>query len=175
MSSGDRFSTARRAHVFGHSALRERSGLEAFNSALIDARTEAAPATKSVLLIEEDPNDVLLMERALRDVLGTVRVTSVPTVTEARAHISRGELRPDLILAGVEPRLGDLTGFLRWLGDGSGLPALPVVLLLSLELLPGEPLQGDAGPCRRLLRPVGFDALVSALGRVLPQSRGSRS
>jgi len=171
MPHGDPSSTARKAHAFGHAALRERPGMEAFSAALLKAQKDAAAAPTNVLLIDEDPDDILLMERALEDAMGPVQLVSVPSAAEARARIGRGDVRPDLILVGVEPRLGDVAGFLRWLGEGSGLPALPVVLLLSVDVLPQELLGGAAGPCRRLVRPVEFDALVKALNRILPPRR----
>lgn len=160
--------SARQAHSFGHAVLRDRPGAAVFNDALLRSRPGGDAPPASVLLIEDDPNDVLLMRRALHDALGAVDVVTAPSTSHARARISAGEIRPDLILVGIEPRLGDVAGFLTWLGDGSGLPALPVVLLLSLDVPARQLLGGAAGPCRRLIRPLGFDALVHALNRALP-------
>lgn len=156
------------AHAFGHAVLQERRDATDFSTALVEDRTRTSPDAAEVLLIEDDANDVLLTERALRNTLGPVRVTTARSADEGRERVARGDVRPDLVLVGVESRLGDVSAFLRWLGDGSGLPAMPVVLLLSADVAPEEILGRSAGACRRLVRPLGFDALVQALHRVLP-------
>jgi CheY-like chemotaxis protein len=122
----------------------------------------------TILLVEDDPNDVLLIERAFRraNLANPLRV--VGDGEAALAYLS-GELpytdrdrypMPLMILLDLKlPRKSGLE-VLAWLRQQPGLKRLPVVVLTSSREASDINRAYDLGANSYLVKPVDFDALL---------------
>lgn len=121
-----------------------------------------------VLLVEDDPNDVLLIRRAFRksDVANPIQV--VGDGEEAIAYLSgRGpyadrERYPLPVLLLLDLKLPRKSGFevLEWLRQQPGLKRLPVVVLTSSAETPDVNRAYDLGANSYLVKPVRFEGLL---------------
>ena len=123
---------------------------------------------RSILLVEDDPNDVLLIRRAFRKVGSETPLHVVEDGERAVAWLSgAGELadrerhpQPDLLL--LDLKLPRFSGFevLQWLRAQPGLRRLPVIVLTGSRELSDVNRALDLGANSYLVKPVGFDALL---------------
>jgi len=122
----------------------------------------------TILLVEDDPNDVLLIRRAFRksDVANPIQV--VGDGEEAIAYLSgRGpyadrERTPLPVLLLLDLKLPRKSGFevLEWLRQQPGLKRLPVAVLTSSAETPDVNRAYDLGANSYLVKPVRFEGLL---------------
>ena len=122
----------------------------------------------TILLVEDDPNDVLLIRRAFgkSDVANPIQV--VGDGEEAIAYLSgRGpcadrERYPLPVLLLLDLKLPRKSGFevLEWLRQQRGLKRLPVAVLTSSAETPDINRAYDLGANSYLVKPVRFEGLL---------------
>ena len=122
-----------------------------------------------ILLVEDEPNDVFLIERAFRkcDFTHTLRSVSdgeqaVAYLSGAREFSNRQEYPvPSLVLLDLKlPRRGGLE-VLAWLRNRQdALKRLPVVVLTSSKQTSDINRAYDLGANSYLVKPVAFDGLL---------------
>ena len=126
-----------------------------------DARTHV------VLLVEDDPNDQLLVQRAFRKAGLQARLEIVADGDAAVARLSDGAATPALVLLDLKlPRRSGLE-VLAWAKQREGLRRVPFVVLTSSSEAADLARAYDLGANSYLLKPVDFEALlamVQALG-----------
>ncbi|GBE01790.1 response regulator rcp1 [bacterium BMS3Bbin06] len=122
----------------------------------------------TVLLVEDDPNDVILIRRAFEKarILNPFKV--VHNGEEAVSYL-RGEGRfadrgeyplPILIILDLKmPRMSGLE-FLQWLSEEQGMKRIIVVVLTSSNEAPDINLAYELGANSYLVKPVQFDDLM---------------
>ena len=121
-----------------------------------------------VLLAEDDPNDVLLVQRAFQK----IKITNPLQVThdgeEAVAYLSGQvpyadrERHPLPVLLLMDLKMPRMSGLevLRWLRQQPELRRLPVVLLTSSNQSPDINSAYELGANSYLVKPSGFDSLL---------------
>lgn len=130
--------------------------------------------THTILLVEDNPSDVLLMQRAFRnEVLAN---TSLRVVRDGDAAVlylnGEGEYSdraqyplPTVIL--LDLKLPKRSGHevLSWLRQQPALKRLPVIILTSSRQQTDVNQAYDLGVNSYLVKPIGFSALVELLSR----------
>ncbi len=121
-----------------------------------------------ILLVEDDPNDVILMQRAITKgkVLNPLQVVSdgeqAIHYLEGRGVYSDRNRYPLPVLILLDLKLPRRDGFdvLKWIKSQSNLHSIPVVILTSSER--GEDIQQayDLGANSYLVKPVGAEDLL---------------
>ncbi|MGH7962758.1 MAG: response regulator [Candidatus Binatia bacterium] len=121
-----------------------------------------------VLLVEDDPNDVLLMQRAFRRAKVTNPVQVVGDGEDAVLYLSGQDPYADrvryplpaLILLDLKlPRKSGLE-VLEWIRQQTQLKRLPVVVLTSSKESTDISRAYDLGVNSYLVKPVSFDTLL---------------
>lgn len=122
----------------------------------------------TLLHVEDDPNDVLLLQRAFRKAGITLNIQSVSDGDKAVAYLSGAEgygerdkfPLPSLVMLDLKmPRKSGLE-VLQWIrGDGK-IRRLPVVVFTSSRHDEDVNRAYDLGANSYLVKPVGFDSLV---------------
>lgn len=125
----------------------------------------------TLLLVEDDPNDVVLVQRALRRAGIALQVRSAGSVAQARAYPT-GEApfqdraanpMPWMILLDLKMPGGSGIELLTWMRARVDTRRIPVVVLSSSKE-PGDVDRAyDAGCNSYLVKPVAFDALQEML------------
>ena len=129
----------------------------------------------TILHVEDDPNDTLLLEHACRKAGVVFNLQAVSDGDQAIAYL-RGlnafsdrakHPMPKLIL--LDLKMPRVSGFdvLTWLRSEDSLRGLPVVVLTSSNHDADVKRAYDLGAKSYLAKPVGFDALVE-LVKTLP-------
>jgi len=126
------------------------------------------PKEYVVLLADDDPNDVFLLQRAFQktNIANPLRV--VRDGEEAMAYLGGQDLYADRqlhplpVLLLLDLKMPRKSGFevLRWLRQQSGLKRLPVVVLTSSNQNPDINKAFDLGANSYIVKPGGFDSLV---------------
>jgi len=122
----------------------------------------------TILLVEDDPNDVLLIQRAFRKSNVANPIQVVGDGEEAIAYLSgRGpyadrERYPLPVLLLLDLKLPRKSGFevLEWLRQQPGLKRLPVAVLTSSAETPDINRAYDLGANSYLVKPVRFEGLL---------------
>lgn len=145
-------------------ALVDGDGAPAAADAVAGAAPRVAGPLRSVLYIEDNPVNVILMEAMLARLPG-VRVLSAPLPLEglALAHSDR----PDLILLDIQ--LPGIDGFevLRRLRMNEATRAIPVIAV-SANAMPSDIDSGlAAGFCAYLTKPIELEQLLATVQRTL--------
>jgi CheY-like chemotaxis protein len=125
----------------------------------------------SMLLVDDDPNDLLLLERALRKTGFEDALTAVNDGEAAVAFLSgkaspqKGRL-PALILLDI--KLPKLSGFevLAWIRSQPGLRRMPVVFLTSSQDKHDVARAYELGANAYLIKPPGLNELVELMKAV---------
>ena len=125
----------------------------------------------TILHVEDDPNDVLLVGRALRKAEVTARVEVVNDGEQAVKYLC-GQDRyadreifplPEVVLLDLKlPRKSGLE-VLAWIRSNGGVKRIPVVMLTSSKQPVDINHAYDLGVNAYLVKPVSFDALVEML------------
>lgn len=127
-----------------------------------------------ILLVEDDPNDALLVQRAFRKANVANILHVVKDGEEAVAYL-RGQQPfanreqfplPGMVLQDLKlPRKSGLE-VLEWLREQPGLKRLPVVMLTSSKHPSDINRAYELGANSYLVKPVAFDALVEMVKTV---------
>lgn len=134
------------------------------------------PADCTVLLVEDNPDDVLLTNRAFKraNLINPIQVVddgdrAVAYLSGAPPFDDRGRFPlPVLILLDLKlPRRSGLE-VLKWLRAVPGLRRLPVVVLTSSADSGDVNNAYDMGANSYLVKPVGFDALFDMVKVLQP-------
>ena len=130
-----------------------------------------AANARTILHVEDDPNDVLLIARALRKAESTAQVQVVTDGEQAVNYLSgtnafsqREQFPvPSLILLDLKlPRKSGIE-VLEWVRAQPGLKRIPVVMLTSSKQPIDINRTYDLGVNAYLVKPVNFDALVQMM------------
>lgn len=124
-----------------------------------------------ILLVEDDPNDVLLLQRALRKAQLANPVQVVRDGDEAVAYLAgEGEYgdraqHPWPVLVLLDMKLPRKSGLevLAWIRGQEGLKRLPVVMLTSSRESVDINRAYDLGVNSYLVKPVAFEDLVEMM------------
>lgn len=123
---------------------------------------------KTILLVEDDPNDVLLVQRAFRKAELTARLETVRDGEAALAYLSGEDDYSDrtrfplpvLLLLDLKiPRKSGLE-VLSWIRSHPSLKRLTVIVLTSSKHEKDVNQAYELGASSYLVKPVGFDALI---------------
>ena len=126
---------------------------------------------RTVLLVEDNPDDVLLVRRAferlhLANPLHVVRdgQTAIDYMSGSGEFADRGA-HPLPVMVLLDLKLPGVTGHdvLRWLKTQEGLRRIPVVVLTTSDERDDVNSAYDLGVNSYLRKPVSFDALVEML------------
>jgi CheY-like chemotaxis protein len=124
-----------------------------------------------ILLVEDNPDHAMLVERSIAESAGTARVTVVGDGEEALSYLQRqgswsdpeASPRPHLVL--LDLRLPRLDGFhvLRTIKASPELRAIPVVVLTTSEATLDMSKAYDLHANSYLVKPVDFDRFVALM------------
>lgn len=126
------------------------------------------PESNTILLVEDNPKDIILIKRAIRKA-NLANPIQVADNGEKAVHYLAGEgeyedreCYPIPILILLDLKLPRKSGFevLTWLREQPNLKRLPVVILTSSNQTIDINLAYDLGVNSYLVKPVAFDALV---------------
>lgn len=122
----------------------------------------------TILHVEDDPNDVLLLQHACRRIACHPRLETVADGEEALAYF-RGENHfgdrrrhplPQLVL--LDLKMPRLNGFevLQWMRKQERFRRIPVIVLTSSNHVDDVKRAYDLGANSYLVKPVNFEALI---------------
>ena len=124
-----------------------------------------------ILLVEDNPDHAMLVERSIAESEGAAQVTVVTDGEEALSYLRRKgawsgpaeRRRPHLIL--LDLRLPRLDGFhvLRTIKDSPELRAIPVVVLTTSEATSDVSKAYELHANSYLVKPVDFDRFVALM------------
>lgn len=128
---------------------------------------DSATPTLRVYLIDDDPDHVLLIGRAIREVGPTTDVRTRQDGEAALAELRALETLPDLILLDIN--MGGLDGFavLTALKADARLRAIPVVMLTSSALSSDVARAYELGASGYISKPSYLQDLRAVLGNTL--------
>lgn len=127
--------------------------------------------THTILLVEDDSNDVILIQRAFKKVNTMVSIQVVTDGEQAVAYLAGNEPYadredypvPELVLLDLKlPRKPGLE-VLEWLRQQPGLKRLPVVALTSSKLTADINKAYELGINSYLVKPMAFDDLLKMI------------
>lgn len=126
----------------------------------------------TILHVEDDPNDVLLVQYACRRIASRPRVETVANGEEAIAYLKgqdpfsdrQRHPLPQLVL--LDLKMPRVNGFevLQWIRQHEQLRRTPVIVLTSSNHGTDVRRAYDAGANSYLVKPVIFEELVEMLG-----------
>ena len=128
----------------------------------------------TILHVEDDPNDVLLVERAIKKSNAPVLLRSVGDGDKAVAYLKGDESfsnreqfpLPNLVLLDLKmPRKSGLE-VLGWIRENAELKRLPVVIFTSSKHDQDINRAYDLGANSYLVKPVGFDSLLDTVKQI---------
>jgi CheY-like chemotaxis protein len=132
------------------------------------------PVELTVLHIDDDPNDTALLQAATRKADLNLILKNVEDFEQATAYLGgvgvyadRGTYPvPSLIL--LDLKMPRATGFevLRWIRNHPGYSHIPIVVLSGSELQDDIRRAYVGGANSYLVKPLGFDALVSLVKNI---------
>ncbi len=120
-----------------------------------------------VYLIDDDPDHVLIISRAIREVAPDMVVQAVDDGAAALEYLKQTETPPDLILLDVN--MSGLDGFdvLTWLKADERLKRVPVVMLTSSELASDVSRAYELGASGYISKPSYMHDVRAVLGNTL--------
>jgi len=121
-----------------------------------------------ILMADDDPNDIMLVQRAFQklNVANPLQVVrdgeEAVAYLSGRLHYADRERYPLPVLLLLDLKMPRKSGFevLQWLRQQSGLKRLPVVVLTSSNQHPDINAAFDLGANSYLVKPGGFDSLL---------------
>jgi len=122
----------------------------------------------TILLVEDDPNDVLLVKRAFKKAEIGNPIQVVEDGDQALDYLAGNgkyadrEAYPHPVLLLLDLKLPRSSGFdvLGWIRKHPGLSRLPVVVLTSSKEISDIKRAYDLGANSYLVKPVNFDSLL---------------
>jgi DNA-binding response OmpR family regulator len=131
--------------------------------------------TRTILLIEDDSNDALLMRLALERTHPEIRLSAVSNGFEARRYLEGHEPYanrsafpfPELILLDLVMPVLDGLQVLRWIRGHREFDELPVIMLTSSLENKDAMLACEMGADSLIVKPLGFDELEEAMARAV--------
>jgi len=128
----------------------------------------------TILHVEDDPNDVLLVQRALKKAGAPSAIVSVSDGDRALGYLggtqdyANRETFPLPHLVLLDLKMPRKSGFevLEWIRSQSSLKRLPVVIFTSSRHDQDINTAYDLGANSYLVKPVGFDALVETMKQI---------
>jgi CheY-like chemotaxis protein len=128
----------------------------------------------TILLVEDDPNDILLIQRALYKANVKHPVQVLKDGEEAVLYLGGKQMYADRdryplpMLMLLDLKLPRKSGFevLRWLRQEPGLKLLPVVVLTSSAENSDIQQAYNLGANSYLVKPVGFDGLLEMIKQI---------
>ena len=129
---------------------------------------DSATSTKlRIYLIDDDPDHVLLISRAIREVGPVTEVSTRQDGAEALAELRALAVLPDMILLDIN--MGGLDGFevLRAVKGDARLKAVPVVMLTSSALPTDVARAYELGASGYISKPSYLQDLRAVLGNTL--------
>ena len=121
-----------------------------------------------VLLVEDDPNDQLLVQRAFRKAGISAPVHIVEHGDAAVDYLASDSVRPGLVLLDLKlPRRSGLE-VLAWIKSQPGLRRIPVVVLTSSADNDDLGRAYDLGANSYLTKPVDFESLLALISALAP-------
>jgi CheY-like chemotaxis protein len=126
------------------------------------------PGGQVILIVEDDPNDLLLIQRAFGKARILNPLQSVGNGDDAVAYLAGEgayadrEQHPFPVLVLLDLKLPRRSGLevLQWIRAQAGLKRLPVVVLTSSKEATDVNQAYDLGANSYLVKPVGFDSLL---------------
>jgi CheY-like chemotaxis protein len=126
------------------------------------------PGGQVILVVEDDPNDLLLIQRAFGKARILNPLQSVGNGDDAVAYLAGEgpyadrEQHPFPVLVLLDLKLPRRSGLevLQWIRAQAGLKRLPVVVLTSSKEATDVNRAYDLGANSYLVKPVGFDSLL---------------
>jgi CheY-like chemotaxis protein len=133
-----------------------------------------ADTSTTILVVEDDANDVLLIRRAFRkaEILNPLQVASdgdaAVDYLAGRPPFDDRDQHPLPVLVLLDLKLPRRSGLevLEWLRKQPGLKRLPVVVLTSSRETRDVNRAYDLGASSYLVKPVGFDTLLDMVKSV---------
>lgn len=128
----------------------------------------------TILHVEDDPNDVLLVERAMKKANSSAQLRSVPDGDKALSYL-KGEAAfsnreenplPNLVLLDLKmPRKSGLE-VLGWIREQPPFKRMPVVVFTSSKHDQDINKAYELGANSYLVKPVGFDELLETVKQI---------
>ncbi|WP_207539615.1 response regulator [Sabulicella rubraurantiaca] len=130
-------------------------------------KAAASRDDRLVLLVEDDPDDVILMRRALRRLPAPLQVEHLEDGERAIARLA-DEQKPVPAVVLLDLKLPRLSGFevLRWMRDQPRAKRVPVVVLTSSALKDDVGRAYDLGANSYLVKPGAPEALAAMMADV---------
>ncbi len=119
---------------------------------------------KSVLLVEDNPDDALIIQRAFAQLGLGEKVVHAPSAEQALVHLrSARKEKPALIL--LDLNMSGMSGmeFLQTIKNDPGLAAIPVVVLTTSKDRHDIQQSFDLYAAGYIVKPCDYDAAVKAL------------
>ncbi len=127
--------------------------------------------TIHVLLVEDDPGDVMLTRKGLEDVKIALQLDIVNNGVEAMAYLRQEApyteaIRPDLVLLDLNMPKKDGCAVLQDLQEDKALRSIPVVVLTTSDNDSDVARAYDLGANCYITKPVGLDEFVRAISSI---------
>ena len=125
----------------------------------------------NILLVEDDPNDALLVAKAFQKTLGGIPLQVVPNGQEAVNYL-KGEGRyanraehpfPDIVLLDLKMPLMNGFDVLRWIRQQPKLRRLPVIVLTGSVHDSDARLAYEIGANSYVIKPTDFNRLMETM------------
>jgi len=121
-----------------------------------------------VLLVEDDPGDVMLTKKLLEDVKIALRLDVVNDGVEAMAYLRReapyaDSIRPDLVFLDLNMPKKDGCTVLKELQQDTTLRSIPVVVLTTSDSDSDIERAYELGANCYITKPVGLDQFAKAI------------
>lgn len=127
--------------------------------------------TLHVLLVEDDPGDVMLTRKCLEDVETKLQLDVVHNGVEAMAYLRQEApyteaICPDLVLLDLNMPKKDGCAVLQELQADEALRSIPVVVLTTSDSDRDVARAYDLGANCYITKPVGLDEFVRVMGSI---------
>jgi len=130
--------------------------------------------TATILLVEDDPNDVLLVRKAAQNTLAGIPISVAPNGEEAVNYLSGAGAYadrakypfPDIVL--LDLKMPVMNGFevLRWVRSQPSLKRLPVIIFTGSVHESDTKTAYEEGANSYLIKPGNFNDLVETMRNV---------
>lgn len=126
-----------------------------------------------VLIVDDDPEDIELLEEALGEVDENIECISVKNGEEGLLYLTSAGVRPDYIFSDINMPVLNGKQFLLKLKNHSGLSDIPVVILTTSKAMEDQEETIRLGAAHFITKPPTFTTLISLISEILSQGKGS--